>query len=131
MGNKKYEIGIEGMFESAHYLYDYHGPGKNEALHGHTYEVELYITSQELIHGISVDFMDVHQDFDKLVTGLDHTCLNAHDPFDKLNPTAENIAEYFFNQLYDKIPENAKISKVTVWEGPKNQATFYPGSDSI
>lgn len=127
MAQFKYEIGIRGAFESAHYLYDYHGPGKNEKLHGHSYRAEIYVGSNELQNGISVDFLDVRKEFDLLIKELDHVCINTLDAFKEKNPTAENLAEYFFEKIKDHIPENARITRVQVWEGPENHATYYPG----
>lgn len=122
----KYEIQIDGMFESAHYLYDYYGPGKNEPLHGHTYQVELFIGSNKLHNGISIDFVEVRKEFEKLMLQLDHICLNAHPPFTEKNPTAENIAEFVFSYTKDYIQADARITQVKVWEGPKNCASFFP-----
>ncbi|MDH4261532.1 MAG: 6-carboxytetrahydropterin synthase [Spirochaetia bacterium] len=122
----KYEIRIDGMFESAHFLYDYFGPGKNEPVHGHTYQVELFIGSNKLRNGISVDFLEVRVEFDKLMIELDHICLNTRAPFTEMSPTAENIAEHVFNYIKGYVRDDARITQVKVWEGPKNSASFFP-----
>jgi len=126
MTKYKYEIRIDGMFESAHFLYDYYGPGKNEPLHGHTYQVEIFIGSNKLRNGISVDFLDVRTEFDKLMLALDHICLNTHPPFTESSPTAENISEYIYNHIKPCLQKDAKITEVKVWEGPKHSASFFP-----
>jgi 6-pyruvoyltetrahydropterin/6-carboxytetrahydropterin synthase len=114
------------MFESAHFLYDYYGPGKNEPVHGHTYRVELFIGGNKLRNGISVDFLEVRKEFDKLMTELDHICLNTKPAFAETSPTAENIAEYIFNHIKGHVSDDARITQVKVWEGPKNSASFFP-----
>ena len=121
-----YQIRIHGIFESAHYLYDYHGEGKNEALHGHTFEVELFINSYKLKNGISVDFLKVREKFDSLMLDLDHICLNKIIPFSEINPTAENIGKYIYNTLKEFLLTGAYIHEVRVWEGPKNFASYFP-----
>jgi len=126
MAKFKYEIRIDGMFESAHFLYDYPVPGKNEPLHGHTYRVELFMGSNKLRNGISVDFLAVRSEFDKLLNEWDHICLNIRPEFSETSPTAENIAEFVFDRMKDFIQDDARITRIKVWEGPKNSVTFYP-----
>jgi 6-pyruvoyl-tetrahydropterin synthase len=57
---------------------------------------------------------------------LDHICLNVRPPFLETNPTAENIAEYIFDCIKVYVHEDARITQVKVWEGPKNYASFFP-----
>jgi len=122
-----YRIRIHGIFESAHYLYDYHGPGKNEALHGHTFEAELFVESEGLNNGISVDFLTVRERFDRLMEEMDHKCLNTIPPFIEKNPTSENIAHHIFDTVRGELPPGASIAEVRVWEGPKHYASYLPG----
>lgn len=121
-----YQIRLHGIFESAHYLYDYHGEGKNEALHGHTFEAELFIDSYKLTGGISVDFLEVQTVFDEQMKTLDHRCLNTIEPFQETNPTSENIAHYLYDKLKPSVPKGASIAEVRVWEGPKHYASYFP-----
>ncbi len=121
-----YKIRIHGIFESAHYLYNYYPDGSDEDLHGHTWEAEVFIESQKLVNGISVDFLDVRKKFDSLVQDMDHICINEYPPFNESSPTAENIANYFFQKLKGSIPKDACISEVRIWEGPKNWASYIP-----
>ena len=122
----KYQIRIHGIFESAHYLYDYHGPGKNESLHGHTYEVEVFIRSTKLENGIGVDFVEIQKDLNVLTAELDHKCINTVEPFKEVNPTAENLARHFFDRLKKTVDEGSFIYEVKVWEGPNNHASYFP-----
>jgi len=122
----KYQIRIHGIFESAHFLRNYYPTGENEILHGHTFEAEVYIQSNTLINGISVDFLDVQKVFNKEMSTLDHICLNDLEYFQKENPTAENLGMYLFQQLKNFIPEKSQISEIKIWEGPNNNASFFP-----
>ncbi len=126
-GMSYYQIRIHGLFESAHYLYDYYPDGSDEELHGHTWEAEVFINSSQLKNGISVDFLDVRKVFDELMLELDHVCLNEVKPFDKENPTAENLAAFIYERIKDAIPAPALAHEVRVWEGPKNHASYFPG----
>ena len=120
----RYEIRIHGIFESAHYLYDYHGPGENEALHGHTFEAEVFLSSQELHNGISIDFLEIREIFQKLLDELDHKCLNTIKPFNSTNPTSENIARHFYDKLIVHLEKGQYITQVKIWEGPSNYASY-------
>ncbi|MDH4200836.1 MAG: 6-carboxytetrahydropterin synthase [Spirochaetia bacterium] len=128
MSRYKYEIRIAAKFESAHYLYDYFAPGENEPLHGHSYKAELFIGSNYLKNGISVDFVEIRKKFDEIITQMEHRCLNTLEPFRETNPTAENIAEYIFLNICDHLQRDAFVTKITVWEGPDNYASFFPAS---
>ena len=121
-----YQIRIQGIFESAHYLYGYYPDGSDEELHGHTWEVEVFIKTKNIKNGISTDFLDIRKKFDAIVKDLDHVCLNGSAPFKEVNPTAENIARFICFELKDSVKNNALISEVRVWEGPKNYASFFP-----
>lgn len=126
MADEKYRIRIHGIFESAHYLYEYYPDGSDEEMHGHTWEAELFLDSTVLKNGISVDFLDIRRSFDSLVNDLDHVLLNEVGPFAKENPTAENLAHYIYKTLKDDIPTGAHCYEVRVWEGPKNYASYFP-----
>lgn len=121
-----YKIRIHGLFESAHYLYDYHGPGKNEALHGHSFETEVFVENRHISKGISVDFLPIQKRLDELMKELDHKCLNTMEAFSTVNPTAENIAKHIYNHLKGELEKGASIVEVRVWEGPKHYASFLP-----
>ena len=124
--NKRYQIRVHGIFESAHFLYNYYPDGRDEELHGHTWEAEVFAANNTLSNGISVDFLKLRSSFDILIENLDHTLINEHPDFEGINPTAENIAYYVYNKLKKTVPKNAVISEVRIWEGPKNYASYFP-----
>ncbi len=56
---------------------------------------------------------------------LDYGCINEVYPFTEVNPSAENIAEWFYRELSAAVVvEDAVVTAVTIWEGPVNSVTF-------
>jgi len=111
-------------FASAHSLRDY--PGDCSRLHGHNWQVEVMVSSQVLDEsGIAIDFREIKKQTKAVVKRLDHQYLNEIKPFDVLNPTAENIAKYFFDEICILInDENIKVKEVLIWETPRSAVTY-------
>lgn len=101
-------------FDSAHHLdLPYDSPCNR--LHGHTYTVEVWISSEELNNvGMIFDFTEIR----KIVMRLDHITLNEHPGFKTKRPTAENIAKFIHERI------NFKQTKVRVWETPNSYAEY-------
>ena len=59
---------------------------------------------------------------------LDHQFINDLPPFDELNPSAENIAKYFYDRvsggLRNEVP--VRVSEVKVWETDTSSAVYRP-----
>ena len=118
-----YIIAIESHFSGAHQVKGYDGSCDN--LHGHNWKVKAEIVSEKPDKiGICFDFKELKQITNSVIDNLDHTYLNEIKPFDKANPTAENIAKYFYDQIKAKLPQNVKISQVTIWESEKYSVTY-------
>ena len=119
-----YEITIETHFSAAHRLRQYNG--ECERLHGHNWNVEVSIASQELNDmGMVIDFKELKSKTSKLMDIFDHQYLNEVPPFTESNPTTENIARYIFDELSKTInTDYTKVSKVTVWESPTCSASY-------
>jgi len=111
-------------FASAHSLRDY--PGDCARLHGHNWQVEVSVCSQVLDDsGIVIDFREIKKQTKLVVKRLDHQYLNEIKPFDVLNPTAENIAKYFFEEIDILINnQDVKVKEVTIWETPRSAVTY-------
>jgi len=111
-------------FASAHSLRDY--PGDCSRLHGHNWQVEVMVSSQVLDEsGIAIDFREIKKQTKAVVKRLDHQYLNEIQPFDVLNPTAENIAKYLFDEIGILInDENVKVKEVLIWETPRSAVTY-------
>lgn len=125
---KKYTVRIEATFEAAHNLREYHG--KPEPLHGHSWKVEVFAKRNGLDHeGMAMDFIELKNALDPLVKPFCHAYINEVPPFHKINPSAENIATWIYEDLSKKFAHHpCKIEKVTVWEGPQYSATVETAS---
>lgn len=124
----KFSIRIEARFESAHFLRSYRGIA--EPLHGHSYRVEAVLSAAGRgvdEDAIAVDFVTSKAELERLAKKLDYACINDVPPFTEINPSAENIAEWFWREMTAKVAaEGAVVESVTVWEGPFNAATYEP-----
>jgi len=121
----QFEVMIERNFSSAHQLRGYRG--KCENLHGHNYKIEIYARGRELNQiGLLVDFVELKQAADELVTYLDHKNLNELEPFvTEQNPSAENLARFCLENLAAKLNDDrVEIYKVCCFETPTSVATY-------
>jgi 6-pyruvoyltetrahydropterin/6-carboxytetrahydropterin synthase len=116
MSSPTYTLKILADFASAHTLRDY--PGDCSRMHGHNWKLEVEVTANVLNgHGMGMDFKTIKVATRELAKKLDHRYLNDIPPFDTVNPTAENIAQYFYQNLSETLNiDSAKISSVTLWE---------------
>jgi len=123
-----FEVFVEQSFAAGHALRNY--KGKCENVHGHNFKVQVRIEGQKLDEaGMLVDFIDIKTLMREVIERLDHQFLNEVPPFDVINPSAENIAEYFHAQMTSGLKGVAvpvRISEVRVWETDIQSACFRP-----
>jgi 6-pyruvoyltetrahydropterin/6-carboxytetrahydropterin synthase len=123
-----FEVAVEQGFASAHALRNY--KGRCENTHGHNWRVEVVIEGERLDDtGMLVDFIDVKNLMARIIDPIDHQFLNEIPPFDVVNPSAENIAEYFYQKMREGLtdtPVAVRISAVKVWETDIQSATYKP-----
>lgn len=120
-----YEVIIEGKFSSAHYLRQYRGA--DEPLHGHNWKVQVRFSGEALVQPEQylIDFVEAQDILGKILGTIDYKNINEVPPFDRLNPSAENIAKWIYDQF--KISHPAlPPSKVTVWETETGAASYGP-----
>ncbi|MBI4744728.1 MAG: 6-carboxytetrahydropterin synthase QueD [Actinobacteria bacterium] len=119
-----YQVYKESDFSGAHHLRDYYG--KCENIHGHNWKVRVYVTANELdSSGMVVDFVELKKVLEEEINRFDHQDINKTAPFDKINPTSENLAKYFFDQVSNRINnERVRVSKVMVWETEHSCAVY-------
>ena len=104
-----FEVAVEQSFASAHALRNY--KGRCENVHGHNWKVRVVIEGEKLDQtGMLVDFLDVKSFMGEILDRIDHQFLNEIPPFDVINPSAENIAEYFYQQMTGKLAEIGRAS---------------------
>jgi 6-pyruvoyltetrahydropterin/6-carboxytetrahydropterin synthase len=123
-----YEVSVDETFAAAHNLRGY--KGKCENLHGHNYKVRVTLSGKEVDSvGLLYDFVHLKQVIQSVIRSLDHKYLNELPPFDVLNPSAENIARYIYDQAAKQLqqaPNGAGVSSITVWESDVTAATYRP-----
>ena len=122
-----FEVSVEQTFAAGHALRDY--KGKCENVHGHNYRVRVTIAGEQLdAAGLLVDFVDIKRLMGGAIEYLDHRFINDLEPFDKINPSAENIAKYFYDKvsvgLKNEVP--VRISAIQVWETDTSSAIYRP-----
>lgn len=125
MESHRYTVKIEARFESAHYLWSYRGI--QEPLHGHSYKVEAVIAGPDFgldQDSLAVDFVSSREALVELAKRFDYKCINDVPPFDGINPSAENIARWFHEQLSSSVGTGGQVLAITVWEGPVSSATY-------
>jgi 6-pyruvoyltetrahydropterin/6-carboxytetrahydropterin synthase len=123
-----YEVTVEDTFAAGHYLRNY--KGKCEHPHGHNYRVRVTLAGRELDKaGLLLDFGDLKRVMKHVIDYLDHRMMNDLEPFTTLNPSAENLAKYFFDQTNERLRQQTngrvEIKRVTIWETETSIATYY------
>jgi 6-pyruvoyltetrahydropterin/6-carboxytetrahydropterin synthase len=121
-----FEVSVEQTFAAGHALRNY--KGKCENVHGHNFKVQVVIEGERLDEtGLLVDFIDVKNWMQAVIARLDHQFINDVAPFTEVNPSAENLAEYFFAQMSPQLLKNpvpVRIREVKVWETDIQSATY-------
>ncbi len=123
----QYTLRIVTDFASAHTLRDY--PGACSRMHGHNWKVEVEVVADELdAVGMGIDFGEIKQATRETADRLDHRYLNDIAPFTEVNPTAENIAAYFYRTLSGKLNSSrVRVQSVTLWETERACARYSEG----
>lgn len=122
-----YEVTVEDSFAAGHYLRNY--KGKCENPHGHNYKVRVTLRGAELDKaGLLLDFKDLKEVMRHVIERLDHQMLNDIEPFKALNPSAENLARYFYEQASSRLQSltqgRVAVRDVTIWETDSTTARY-------
>ena len=123
-----YEVTVQDTFAAGHYLRNY--KGKCENPHGHNYRVRVTLQGKELDKaGLLLDFKDLKSVMKNTVDYLDHKMINDIEPFTTVNPSAENLAKYFYDQTNQNLTSvtdgRVTVKQVTIWETDTSIATYY------
>ncbi|MCF7873425.1 MAG: 6-carboxytetrahydropterin synthase QueD [Candidatus Omnitrophica bacterium] len=118
-----YKVKIIKSFSSAHYLAQY--KGSCESLHGHNWKVEVVVQSEELNDlGMVMDFRQLKKITVSIIEKLDHKCLNDLEYFKINTPSSEKIAQYIYEKVSQKLPQDCQLDEVKVWETDNSCATY-------
>jgi 6-pyruvoyltetrahydropterin/6-carboxytetrahydropterin synthase len=122
-----FEVTVEDSFAAGHYLRNYRGKCENP--HGHNYKVRVTLAGDELDSaGLLVDFKDLREVMRPVIDRLDHQMINDLEPFTERNPSAENLAKYFFDEANVRLKKattgRVRVKDVTVFETDSTTAKY-------
>jgi 6-pyruvoyltetrahydropterin/6-carboxytetrahydropterin synthase len=124
-----FQVSVEETFSAGHALRGY--KGKCENVHGHNYRVQITLEGPELDQiGLLVDFTHIKKVMRDLIKRLDHQFINDLEPFTTVNPSAENLAKYFFEEVSQhlkEMPPGAMVKDVVIWETDTAYAKYWTG----
>ena len=127
-GNQMFEVTVEAGFSSGHYLRNYRGKCENP--HGHNYRVLVTLVGEDLDEaGLLLDFKLLKTLLRPVVEHLDHKMINDLPPFTELNPSAENLARYFYQKTAQQLDEmthgRVRVKDCTLFETDTSFARYY------
>jgi 6-pyruvoyltetrahydropterin/6-carboxytetrahydropterin synthase len=125
-----FEVTVEQTFAAGHALREY--KGKCENVHGHNYRVQITVEGERLNRiGLLVDFVELKKAVREVIERLDHQFINDLEPFTTINPSAENMAKYFYDEVTRRLDINqgeapSRVSQIKVWETDTSIAVYRP-----
>lgn len=124
-----WELTVDMEFSAAHQLRNYQG--RCEKLHGHNWSVRIVVRCDRLDdRGLAMDFKDLREAGRNVLESLDHSVLNEVPPFDRLNPSAENLSRYIWQELSARInAPGCRVHTITVYETAGCSATYLEDDD--
>ena len=124
-----FQVSVEETFSAGHALRGYRGKCENP--HGHNYRVRVTLEGPQLDSiGLLCDFTHLKHVMREIIERLDHQFMNDIEPFRTVNPSAENLAKYFYDEVsrqMNELPAGARVSDIVVWETDTSSARYQPG----
>ena len=143
---QKIRVTKEFSFEMSHVLSDYDGPCRN--IHGHSYRLFVTVAGTPLNdpgnpkNGMVIDFNELKQIVnDEIINLFDHSVAVSSDycktKLDTLKsifsnivtidyqPTCENLAADFAQRIKNRIPGNAKLYSIKLFETATSFAEWF------
>ena len=122
-----FEVTVDDTFAAGHYLRNY--KCKCENPHGHNYKIRVTLAGAELDKaGLLLDFKDLREVMKHVIERLDHQMINDIEPFTVINPSAENLAKYFYDESNTRLKNvtngRVRVKNVTVYETDTTTATY-------
>ena len=122
-----FEVSVEQTFAAGHALRNY--KGKCEKPHGHNYKIRVTLACAELDKaGLLLDFKDLKDVMKHVIDRLDHQMINDLEPFTEINPSAENLAKYFYDETNTRLRNvtsgRVRVKDVTVFETDTTTARY-------
>lgn len=121
IGERMYTVSVEDSFSALHRVR--YPDGTREPSHGHDWVVRVYFRRPMLDdHGMVIDFVQAQTMLKSIVSLLHYANLNEIEIFVGLNPTAEVVAKYVFDRVYEQYPDT--LLRVEVTEAPGCVASY-------
>jgi 6-pyruvoyltetrahydropterin/6-carboxytetrahydropterin synthase len=120
-----FEVTIEETFAAGHALRNYRG--KCENVHGHNYRCQVSIQGESLDEiGLLVDFVELKRVVHSVLDRMDHQWLNDFPPFNVLNPSAENMAKFIYDEVTSglQVKDGIRVESVRLWETDTASAMY-------
>ncbi len=120
----RYLLKVTTSFSAAHRLRDYQDNCQH--IHGHNWHTTVEVEATQLNDiGMGVDFYAIEAAAQDTAKVLDHRFINEIPPFDLQNPTAENIAAWFYQRVSEKLnSEHVRVKGIHLQE-TDNLSVYY------
>ena len=93
-------------------------PCKN--IHGHSFKITITVTGNvDNKTGFVMDFGDIDETFNPLLSKLDHSYLNDIEGLE--NPSSENLRQWIWERLAPELPG---LYKLVLWENERSRVEF-------
>ena len=102
----------------------------NPNWHGHNYELHVTVEGElDPETGFVMDFRDLKSLVEsRVIQDLDHQNVNLDVPWMAgLIPSVENMVVAIWSRLADGLPNEVKLSKLTLWETPLSYVEYTGG----
>ena len=120
-----YEVSVEISFRASHQLTL--AAGEPEPVHEHQWRVRLQLEGEKLdSDGLLVDFVKAKKLLTQIADELEGKELNKVADLADKNPSAENVARYFYQRLAGQFDAGAHPTAVSVQEAPGCWACYRP-----
>ncbi|PSL31060.1 preQ(0) biosynthesis protein QueD [Planomicrobium soli] len=127
----RFELNKDMNFSAAHFIPSEEA-GKCQAVHGHTYFVNVTIGGNELDSiGFLIDFKIIK---DVVHKKYDHSVLNDHPEFKDKFPTTELLAEQIWNSIQEVLDTRSnrpQCLQVIVRETPTSYVVYRPRQEEL
>jgi 6-pyruvoyltetrahydropterin/6-carboxytetrahydropterin synthase len=103
------------------------GDCSNPNWHGHNYEMDVTVEGAvDPATGYVLDLKLLKEAVQEaVIRDVDHRNLNLEVPWlEGLNPTTENFVVAIWNRLEPRIPEGVELSRIVLWETPRNYVEY-------
>lgn len=95
-------------FDSAHFLPNVPDGHKCKEIHGHTYQLTIFIEGDVLEReGWIIDFNELKSAVAPIIELIDHTLLNNMEGLE--NPTSELFAKWLWTRIKRNLPSLSKL----------------------